>query len=213
MNREQGNANGSTPVDDGNLIDLVGQLRSIIARQQTTIAAQQSELATLRGAHGKGSARGRGEVPDPAPMPPSSRVGTASISPVAGADFTLVFDGGSLGNPGRGYGSYQIVGPDGVVAQERLEYGSWVTNNHAEYRTLIEALKDLRDRIGRAASQTTVAVRGDSQLVIQQVNGRWKVKHPELQPLHAEATELLKGFGRSDVAWHRRDASVRVLGH
>lgn len=213
MNREQGSEHAAGPGDLGNLIDLVGQLRSIIARQQTTIAAQQSEIAALRGANGTGSARSREEMRDPAVTAQSPRVGTGSVPAVAGADFTLVFDGGSLGNPGRGYGSYQIVGPDGVLAHERLEYGARVTNNQAEYRTLIEALKDLRDRIGRAATRTTVAVRGDSQLVIQQVNGRWKVKHPELRPLHAEAIELLKGFRRSDVAWHRRDASVRVLGH
>ncbi|MDP9366300.1 MAG: ribonuclease HI family protein [Chloroflexota bacterium] len=130
-----------------------------------------------------------------------------------GADFTIVFDGGAIGNPGRGYGSYQIVGREGLVAQERLEYGDRVTNNQAEYRTLVEALEDLRDRLGRDATRSSIAVRGDSQLVIQQVTGRWKVKHPELQPLRAQVVDLLRGFARSDVAWHRRDASVRLLGH
>jgi probable phosphoglycerate mutase len=202
---QPGGEKGARPSDDENLIDLVAQLRSVIARQQQTIVRQQSELAALR----DGTGPARAAVPRPAP----AAVGNGTGAPVAGADFTLVFDGGSIGNPGRGYGSYQIVGADGVLAHERLEYGDRVTNNQAEYRTLIEGLKDLRDRTGRAARERTVAVRGDSQLVIQQVNGRWKVKHPELQPLHAEVLELLRGFRRSDVAWHRRDASVRVLGH
>ncbi len=132
--------------------------------------------------------------------------------PVAGADFTIVFDGGSIGNPGRGYGSYQIVGGEGIVAQRRLEYGNRVTNNQAEYRTLIHALEDLLGRVV-SADKVPIAVRGDSKLVIEQVNGRWKVNHPDLRPLHARAVELLRSFGRKDVAWHRRDASVRVLGH
>lgn len=206
MNGEPVGGDEDGPGGDGGLIDLVGQLRSIVARQQQTIARQESELTALRA----GAGRLRPTAPPPEAPPAPGAVPAAAI---AGADFTLVFDGGSLGNPGRGYGSYQIVGPNGVLAHERLEFGDRVTNNQAEYRTLIEALKDLRDRIGRAATETKVAIRGDSQLVIQQVNGRWKVKHPELQPLRAEVAELLTGFRRSDVAWHRRDASVRVLGH
>lgn len=215
MTRGTGSGTGA---DGGELIDLVGQLRSIIARQQQTIAEQRSELDTLRRETGATTAGGRAAPPvlaaaaANATARPGADDGTIAAA-VAGSDFTIVFDGGAIGNPGRGYGSYQIVGGTGLLAHERLEYGDRVTNNQAEYRTLIEALEDLRDRLGRAASETTVAVRGDSQLVIQQVTGRWKVKHPELQPLHQQAKELLRGFGRSDVAWHRRDASVRVLGH
>ncbi|CAA9549361.1 MAG: hypothetical protein AVDCRST_MAG49-1636 [uncultured Thermomicrobiales bacterium] len=127
--------------------------------------------------------------------------------------FEIVFDGGALGNPGKGYGSYRIAGPDGVVAHDRLDYGDGITNNQAEYRTLIAALERLAQHVGPDAPATTVAVRGDSNLVVNQVLGRWKVKHPDLQPLHRRAVGLLRAFGRSDVQWHRRDASVRVLGH
>lgn len=213
---ERGSRNGDRTDDD--LVDMVGQLRSIIARQQRTIAEQRDELETLR----------RRAGPAPTKTPPArtaaasggsmatangTDAGAVVATAAAGADFTIVFDGGARGNPGQGYGSYQIVSASGLLSHERLEYGDRVTNNQAEYRTLIEALTDLRDRLGRAAAETTVAVRGDSQLVVQQVNGRWKVKHPELQPLHEQARELLKGFRKTDVAWHRRDASVRVLGH
>jgi probable phosphoglycerate mutase len=131
----------------------------------------------------------------------------------ATAEYAIVFDGGALGNPGKGYGSFQILGADGVVAHERLEYGDRVTNNQAEYRTLIAALERLQALVPGAVSGVAVRVRGDSSLVVNQVNGRWKVKHPDLQPLHRRAVELLRGFGRADVQWHRRDASVRVLGH
>ncbi len=134
-----------------------------------------------------------------------------SSSPIA---YSIVFDGGSLGNPGHGYGSYQIVGPEGVLAHDQLHYdGDRVTNNQAEYLTLIRALERLRRHLGNSIGSTTVVVRGDSSLVINQVCGRWKVKHPDLQPLHRQAVDLLKGFASTDVAWHRRDKSVKVLGH
>lgn len=206
--------------------DLVSHLRSIITQQRQTIAEQQTELSELRQHTG-----GMAHRPTPPlhrapatsiakPPPEPSRGGAiARSSPrplaraVAEANFTVVFDGGSLGNPGRGYGSYQIVTADGVVSGERLEYGDRVTNNQAEYLTLIAALEDLRDRLGKTASTVHVAIRGDSRLVIEQVNGRWKVKHPDLQPLRAQVVELLHGFERADIQWHRRDESVRVLGH
>lgn len=132
----------------------------------------------------------------------------------SGNTYSIVFDGGSLGNPGHGYGSYQIEGPDGILAHDQLHYdGDRVTNNQAEYLTLIRALERLRRHLGSSIASTTVVIRGDSSLVINQVCGRWKVKHPDLQPLHRQAVELLKGFASCDVAWHRRDKSVKVLGH
>ena len=131
-------------------------------------------------------------------------------------DYTIVFDGGSKGNPGRGYGSYEIAARTGERKQKRLEFGDRVTNNEAEYRTLIAALEDLTAMIarhGRQPADYSVRIRGDSQLVIQQVGGRWKVNHPNLRPLHARARALLARFGRSDLAWHARANSVRTLGH
>ena len=131
-------------------------------------------------------------------------------------DYTIVFDGGSKGNPGRGYGSYEIRCRTGASKQKRLEFGDRVTNNEAEYLTLIAALEELVAMIarhGREPAAFTVRVRGDSQLVIQQVLGRWKVTHPNMRPLHERARALLARFGASDLAWHARANSVRTLGH
>lgn len=198
---------------------LVARLRAIVVHQQRTIDEQRSQIDALRKQAGAAptvtrptGAPAPGTAP-PAPAPAPQAPKSAVADRVPGFDYTIVFDGGAIGNPGRGYGSYQIVGPDGLVAQRRVEYGDGVTNNQAEYRTLVEALEDLRDRLGRESVRSSVAVRGDSQLVVQQVTGRWKVKHPELQPLRAQVVELLRGFARKDIAWHRRDASVRLLGH
>lgn len=131
------------------------------------------------------------------------------------ADYTIIFDGGSRGNPGAGYGSYELRTR---TRREivRLTFGSNVTNNEAEYRTLIAALRDTLSRL--AASETdpgsrSIAVHGDSQLVIFQVTGKWKVKTPHIRPLHAEATALLARFMRADLQWQPRAMSVRALGH
>jgi ribonuclease HI len=206
------------------LIRLVGELRAAIARHEATIAQQRQAIAALQARAGTGratdedgaaavaarpaAAEARRSSP-PAAAPPAEPV----ARPVPGADFTVVFDGGSLGNPGRGYGSYQIVGGDGLVAHRRLEFGDRVSNNQAEYRTLIDALEDLHARLGRDSAGAAIAVRGDSQLVVNQVIGRWRVKHPDLQPLRERVAALLKGFQRTDVAWQPRAASARVLGH
>ena len=130
--------------------------------------------------------------------------------------FTITFDGGSLGNPGVGYGSYAIASPGSKRTVTRLRFsdnGEIVTNNQAEYRTLIAALEDLVERIGSEAGNAKVAVRGDSKLVIEQVAGRWKVKNRELKPLWQRASELVSIFGAVDLIWQPRATSVDTLGH
>jgi ribonuclease HI len=142
-------------------------------------------------------------------LPTRKRTGPIPTTP----DFTVTFDGGALGNPGKGYGSYHIVGPDGYEARDRLEYGDRVTNNQAEYRTLIAALDRLQRDHAALHLGGHVVVRGDSQLVVNQVNGQWKVKNAELQPLHRQAIALLHDFNSVELIWHRRLESVRILGH
>ena len=134
--------------------------------------------------------------------------------PVPGADYTLVFDGGSLGNPGLGYGSYEILTADGgTVRRRQLEFGDGMTNNQAEFRAVIAGLEDLLARLGEQAASASLAVRGDSALVVRGLSGEWKVKHPGLQPLHRQASGLLGRFGSVDLAWHPRQESVRAFGH
>jgi ribonuclease HI len=133
-------------------------------------------------------------------------------------DYSLIFDGGSRGNPGPGYGSYQLARvADGKQKTKRLEFGVHVTNNVAEYRALIAGLEDVAAMIkaaGRSPSEFTVDIRGDSKLVVEQVNGRWKVRDAGLQLWHAKAQALFRSFGAgSRLAWHDRSKSVQVLGH
>lgn len=133
-------------------------------------------------------------------------------------DYTLIFDGGSLGNPGRGYGSYRVKrNGDGKQKVRRLEFGDHVTNNVAEYRALIAGLEDVAAMVkdaGKGTGDYSVQVLGDSKLVVEQVAGRWKVRAAGLKQLRDRAAALLASFGReSGIQWQPRSASVRALGH
>jgi len=132
-------------------------------------------------------------------------------------DYTLIFDGGSLGNPGPGYGSYLLVrNKDGKSRTQRLDFQEEMTSNEAEYRTLIAGLEDLLFTIRKARRsphQFSLEVRGDSRLILYQVARRWKTKKPHLMPLRDKVEGLLEGFGSITLIWQRRDKSERVLGH
>jgi probable phosphoglycerate mutase len=131
-------------------------------------------------------------------------------------DMELIFDGGSLGNPGDGYGSFVLVDRTGYDTHQQMRFGPNRTNNQAEYRTLIEGLKAalaLAATNGWDPAKTSLRVRTDSQLVVNQVNGRWKVKHENMKPLCSMAQKLITRFGRWDLGWHSRDNSVALLGH
>jgi ribonuclease HI len=100
-------------------------------------------------------------------------------------------DGGARGNPGpAGYG-VRIERPDGTLVDEFSESIGVATNNVAEYRGLIAALEWARTHGHRA-----LHVRSDSLLLVQQMLGNYKVKHPGLQALHAKARLLAHDIGR-----------------
>jgi ribonuclease HI len=99
-------------------------------------------------------------------------------------------DGGARGNPGpAGYG-VRVEEPDGTLVEEFYESIGVATNNVAEYRGLLAALEWARRHGHRA-----LHVRSDSLLLVQQMLGRYKVKHPNLQPLHAKARLLAHEVG------------------
>jgi ribonuclease HI len=128
----------------------------------------------------------------------------------------LIFDGGSLGNPGKGYGSFRITRDGEHLDIQELHFGDNITNNQAEYYSLIQGLKSAIDlaRTHRIApARVSIDVKTDSKLVAEQVNGRWKVRNEGLKPLCEEARTLLRQFGNARISWHSRKESVRVLGH
>ncbi|MBW4719359.1 bifunctional RNase H/acid phosphatase [Saccharothrix obliqua] len=110
-------------------------------------------------------------------------------------------DGGSRGNPGpAGYGAVVRDAATGEVLAERAEAIGFATNNVAEYRGLIAGLRAAAE-LGASA----VDVRMDSKLVVEQMSGRWQVKHPSMRPLAAEAREVADGFERVTYTWVPRE--------
>ncbi|WP_105971562.1 bifunctional RNase H/acid phosphatase [Streptomyces geranii] len=99
-------------------------------------------------------------------------------------EFIVEADGGSRGNPGpAGYGSVVIDAATGETLAETAEYIGVATNNVAEYRGLIAGLRAAHELDPTAA----IRVRMDSKLVVEQMSGRWQIKHPAMKPLAAEA--------------------------
>ncbi|MEV6999465.1 bifunctional RNase H/acid phosphatase [Streptomyces sp. NPDC093982] len=103
-------------------------------------------------------------------------------------EFIVEADGGSRGNPGpAGYGAVVIDAATGQTLAEVAEYIGVATNNVAEYRGLLAGLRAARELDPTAR----VHVRMDSKLVIEQMSGRWKIKHPDMKPLAFEAAAVL----------------------
>ncbi|MUL83792.1 MULTISPECIES: bifunctional RNase H/acid phosphatase [unclassified Mycolicibacterium] len=106
-------------------------------------------------------------------------------------------DGGSRGNPGpAGYGAVVFDSEHAVVLAERKEAIGRATNNVAEYRGLIAGLEAATE-LGAAE----VAVSMDSKLLVEQMSGRWRVKHPDLIPLQRQAAGLAAGLERVSYTW------------
>ncbi|MEU3251752.1 bifunctional RNase H/acid phosphatase [Streptomyces sp. NPDC006997] len=123
-------------------------------------------------------------------------------------EFIVEADGGSRGNPGpAGYGALVLDAATGETLAEAAEYLGTATNNVAEYRGLLAGL-----RAARALDPTdtaTVHVRMDSKLVVEQMSGRWKIKHPDLKPLATEAARVFPP-GRVTYEWIPRERNKRA---
>jgi probable phosphoglycerate mutase len=111
-------------------------------------------------------------------------------------------DGGSRGNPGpAGYGAVVRDADTGEVLAEVSESIGIASNNVAEYSGLIAGL--------RAAAQidpgASVQVRMDSKLVVEQMSGRWRIKHPDMRPLALAASEAARSFSKITYTWVPRE--------
>ncbi|MGW4481278.1 bifunctional RNase H/acid phosphatase [Rhodococcus triatomae] len=106
-------------------------------------------------------------------------------------------DGGSRGNPGpAGYGAVVFDADTGAVLAERCDGLGIATNNVAEYNGLIAGLSAAAE-----LGAEVVDARMDSKLVVEQMSGRWKVKHPDMIPLARRAREIADGFARVTYTW------------
>lgn len=103
-------------------------------------------------------------------------------------------DGGARGNPGPAAAGAVLSNPDGEVVDRAHELLGRVTNNVAEYRGLLLGLQRASE-----LGASEVEVVNDSELIAKQVNGDYRVKHPDMVPLHAQALRALRGFERWTV--------------
>ena len=120
-------------------------------------------------------------------------------------EWMLGCDGGARGNPGPAALGYVLVDPEGREIEARGEYIGSATNNVAEYRALIAGLE--------AATRHGVerlAVSMDSELVVRQMTGQYRVKNHGLKPLHAEARRVLDGIPQVRFASVRRESNVHA---
>ena len=118
---------------------------------------------------------------------------------------TVACDGASRGNPGpAGAGAY-ITGPDGAVLAEVAEGLGETTNNVAEYTAVIRGLERALE-----LGATDVLLRSDSQLLINQLTGRYRVKTPHLQPLHRRVRELGARFETIEYEHVRRERNTEA---
>jgi len=128
----------------------------------------------------------------------------------------LIFDGGSVGNPGDCYGSFRWKIADGPLSRPSRRRFGYGTNNQAEYWALIEGLAELIEELSTSNSkldEVALEIRGDSSLVLRQLAGDWKVKNAALRKLHASALSLIKQFAEVELVHQARSETVRALGH
>jgi probable phosphoglycerate mutase len=119
--------------------------------------------------------------------------------------WTLRCDGGARGNPGPGALAYVLFDPLGREVEARSEFLGPVTNNVAEYRALIAGLE-----AAARAKASAVLVRMDSELVVRQMTGEYRVKNPGLKPLHLKAAEAAARLGKVKYIAVRREDNERA---
>ncbi len=108
--------------------------------------------------------------------------------------FTIYGDGGSRGNPGPAGSGAIIRNEAGETVATVSEFLGVATNNVAEYTAVLRALEKLAVMLESKASEAEVRVCMDSMLVVKQMTGEWKLKHPGLKPLAQRVGELVRLF-------------------
>jgi ribonuclease HI len=116
------------------------------------------------------------------------------------ARFTVNVDGGARGNPGPAAIGVVLRDADGQIVEAVGETIGKATNNVAEYRALLRGVE-----LAAAHGATDLELIGDSELVVRQIEGRYKVKNADLKELHAQARTALAGLDNWSIRHVRRD--------
>lgn len=118
---------------------------------------------------------------------------------------TLYADGAARGNPGPAGAGAVLFDEGGTPIAELTRYLGTATNNVAEYNALILGLEEAKRR-----GVDDIDVRMDSLLVVEQMRGRWKIKHPNMRPLALRAGELLASFRSRSIEHVPREANAHA---
>ena len=124
----------------------------------------------------------------------------ADLAPSAGGAYTANIDGAARGNPGPASYGVVVRGPDGAVLASLRKYIGRHTNNVAEYYALIAALD-----YAAAHNLRRLRVRSDSELLVRQMQGRYKVRSPDLRPLYERARKMAAGLEMFAIEHVRRE--------
>jgi ribonuclease HI len=119
--------------------------------------------------------------------------------------FRAFIDGAARGNPGPAGAGVYVSAEGEQPAEEHFEALGRATNNVAEYRALLLALKRAEER-----GATEVSIASDSLLLVQQMLGRYKVRAPHLQPLFADAYRRAKAFRRFAISHVPREDNKKA---
>ena len=134
------------------------------------------------------------------PPPPPARRTTS-----AGKTFLLQFDGGSRGNPGPAGIGVTLLDDRGTPVYELGEFLGVCTNNIAEYTGLLRGLT-----AAKALGATKLIVRSDSELLVRQINGIYRVKNPGIKPLYCQAIDLMRAIGDVKISHVYREGNTRA---
>lgn len=118
---------------------------------------------------------------------------------------TVNVDGGARGNPGPAAIGVVVRDADGGVIEERGERIGRATNNVAEYRALLLGIE-----IAAAHGAGHLDLVGDSELIVRQVEGRYKVKDATMRELHAKVKQALAGFDSWTIRHVRRESNAEA---
>lgn len=123
----------------------------------------------------------------------------------AGKSLTLHFDGGSRGNPGPAGIGVVLLDEAGDALYELGEFLGRRTSNFAEYTALIRGLS-----AAKALRAKSLAIKADSELVVRQINGQYRVKSPDLKPLYMQAQQLIGEIGKVTITHVYREKNARA---
>jgi ribonuclease HI len=134
----------------------------------------------------------------------------------------MYFDGGAKPNPGKGYGSYEVTSTEGFNLKHTVNFPDTITNNQAEYMTLVSGLKktlymlnaeDYGKKMVESPKDCHIRIYSDSRLLVNQVKGKFAVKVVHLAELVNEVRGLLSEFKGWEIHWNSREINVNKFGH